>query len=165
MRMGLLRIDHALSSPDLVPVALKEDCSRAGDHCILEAWYSLTGVRGSERDFEDAFPAFGDIKALPVTFVDRTGLVTSIELGHGGALEDGVSAVAGRPSSLEVSWTGGMCDQRVEVAMLPVGATIKVGLRTERAAESCLLAGIGRSVILNLERPIEPSIVEFEELP
>jgi endonuclease/exonuclease/phosphatase family metal-dependent hydrolase len=44
MRMGLLRIDHALSSPDLVPVSIKEDCSQAGDHCIVEAWYSLAAT-------------------------------------------------------------------------------------------------------------------------
>lgn len=44
MRMGLLRIDHALSSPDLAPVSIKEDCSQAGDHCIVEASYSLAGL-------------------------------------------------------------------------------------------------------------------------
>lgn len=44
MRMGLLRIDHALSSPDLAPVSIKQDCSQAGDHCIVEASYSLAGL-------------------------------------------------------------------------------------------------------------------------
>lgn len=41
--MGVIRIDHALSSPDLAPVSINEDCGRDGDHCIVEAWYSLGG--------------------------------------------------------------------------------------------------------------------------
>ena len=84
MRMGLLRIDHALSSPDLVPVSVKEDCSQAGDHCMVEAWYSVAGLRDADGVFEDAFAAMGDIEALPITVAERTGLVTSIELGQGG---------------------------------------------------------------------------------
>ncbi len=67
MRMGLLRIDHALSSPNLAPVSINEDCSLAGDHCIVEAWYSLAGVRDGDGVFEDEFPVLGDRAALPVT--------------------------------------------------------------------------------------------------
>ena len=58
-----------------------------------------------------------------------------------------------------------MCDDRVEVAVVPVGPTIRVGLHTDRPDGVCLLAGIGRSVILNLSRPVDPSIVGFEEVP
>ena len=56
MRMGLLRIDHVLSSPDLAPVSIREDCSQAGDHCIVEAWFSLT---------RNANPAVAAFEGLP----------------------------------------------------------------------------------------------------
>jgi len=167
MRMGLLRIDHALSSPDLAPVSITEDCSRPGDHCIVEAWFSLASVRDGDGRFEEAFPARGDIEALLVSIVDRAGLVSSVELGSGGALEDGVAVVPGRPSSLEVSWLDGMCDDRVEVAIVSFGPMIKVAVRTDRAggAGGRRLAGILRSVILNLDHPIDTRIIEFEEVP
>jgi endonuclease/exonuclease/phosphatase family metal-dependent hydrolase len=42
--IGLLRIDLAMGSPDLAPVSVVEHCGRAGDHCILEAHFSLQSV-------------------------------------------------------------------------------------------------------------------------
>jgi endonuclease/exonuclease/phosphatase (EEP) superfamily protein YafD len=39
--MGVIRIDHALSSPSLPPVAVSEDCRRTGDHCMVEAAFSI----------------------------------------------------------------------------------------------------------------------------
>jgi endonuclease/exonuclease/phosphatase (EEP) superfamily protein YafD len=36
-RMGLLRIDLVLSTPDLRPIRVGQDCSRRGDHCLLHA--------------------------------------------------------------------------------------------------------------------------------
>ncbi len=164
MRMGLLRIDHAFSSPDLDPVAITADCHLPGDHCIVEAWFSLASVRDADGKFEDEFPALGEIKALPISIVDRTALVNAVDLGVGGAVEDGVAAVPGRPSSLEVSWLGGMCDERVDIAIVSFGPIIKVAVRTERAG-GCLLAGITRSVILHLDHPIDARIIEFEEIP
>lgn len=44
--LGMLRIDLALSSPNLAPVSVVEHCGRVGDHCILEAWFSLESVSG-----------------------------------------------------------------------------------------------------------------------
>ena len=43
--IGLLRIDLAIGSPDLAPVSVVEHCGLTGDHCILEAHFSLGGVR------------------------------------------------------------------------------------------------------------------------
>ncbi len=51
--IGLIRIDHALSSPDLAPISIKEDCSQAGDHCIVQAWYSMAGVRDADGVFDE----------------------------------------------------------------------------------------------------------------
>ena len=39
--MGVIRIDHALSSPGITPVSVAEHCDRPGDHCILEASFSI----------------------------------------------------------------------------------------------------------------------------
>jgi hypothetical protein len=44
--LGMLRIDLALSSPDLAPVSVVEHCGFPGDHCILEAWFSLESISG-----------------------------------------------------------------------------------------------------------------------
>jgi hypothetical protein len=41
---GLLRIDLAIGSPDLAPVSVVAHCGRTGDHCILEAHFSLPSV-------------------------------------------------------------------------------------------------------------------------
>lgn len=41
---GVIRIDHALSSPAIVPVSTAEHCGRPGDHCILEARFSLAAL-------------------------------------------------------------------------------------------------------------------------
>ena len=40
--LGVIRIDHALSSPRITPVSSAEHCERPGDHCILETWFSVT---------------------------------------------------------------------------------------------------------------------------
>jgi endonuclease/exonuclease/phosphatase (EEP) superfamily protein YafD len=162
--LGVIRIDHVFSSPDLAPVSIAEDCSRVGDHCIVEASFADTSPRVADRRFEETFPAQGDIKALPIVVTDRTGLIRSIELQPGNAPEDGISVMPARPSSLVVSWLGGMCDERVDVAFGTFGPSARVAVSTKRAG-GCLLAGIGRSVILNLDRPIDPRIVEFEEVP
>lgn len=42
--LGVIRIDHALSSPRIVPVSTAERCERPGDHCVLEARFSLAGL-------------------------------------------------------------------------------------------------------------------------
>lgn len=43
--IGLLRIDHALSGPDLRPVEVGEDCSLSGDHCRLRVTYEVAPGR------------------------------------------------------------------------------------------------------------------------
>jgi endonuclease/exonuclease/phosphatase (EEP) superfamily protein YafD len=48
--LGLLRIDLALSSQDLPPVRVAERCGDVGDHCLLEASFSLAGARAGPVD-------------------------------------------------------------------------------------------------------------------
>ena len=45
-RTGFIRIDHALSSPPILPVSASEHCERVGDHCILEVWFSMVATGG-----------------------------------------------------------------------------------------------------------------------
>ena len=47
-RTGFIRIDHALSSPGILPVSVGEQCEKVGDHCILEVWFSMGAAGGSD---------------------------------------------------------------------------------------------------------------------
>jgi endonuclease/exonuclease/phosphatase (EEP) superfamily protein YafD len=160
--MGVIRIDHALSSPRITPVAVAEHCDRPGDHCILEASFSIAGADGR---FDVVFPAIGDLPALPVTIVDRTGRVVSAETtatGPGGGV---VERDPARPNALVVPWTGGMCDLRADVAVVQIGPEIQVGIHTDRADGVCRLAGIVRTISLGFDGPVDPSIVTVVASP
>jgi endonuclease/exonuclease/phosphatase (EEP) superfamily protein YafD len=41
LEAGLLRIDAALAGPGLLPVETSVDCSRLGDHCLLQAGFAF----------------------------------------------------------------------------------------------------------------------------
>jgi hypothetical protein len=160
--IGVIRIDHALSSPRITPVGVAEDCDRPGDHCILEASFSIGGADGR---FDVVFPAVGDIAALPVTIVDRTGRVVSVEPTAPGAGGDVAERDPARPNALVIPWTGGMCDLRADVAVVQVGPEIHVGIHTDRADGPCRLAGIVRTLSLGLNGPVDPSIVTVVASP
>lgn len=154
--IGVIRIDHALSSPRITPVSVAEQCDPPGDHCILEASFA---IGRADRRFDVVFPAVGDIAALPVTIVDRTGRVVSVEPTAPGAGGDVAERDRARPNALLIPWTGGMCDLRADVAVVPVGREIHVGIHTDRADGPCRLAGIVRTLSLGFDGPVDQSIV------
>lgn len=39
--LALLRIDHVITSPDIVPIAIDETCPAAGDHCVVRATVAI----------------------------------------------------------------------------------------------------------------------------
>lgn len=160
--MGVIRIDHALSSPRITPVSVAEYCDRPGDHCILEASFAIDGADGL---FDVEFPAMGDIAALPVTIRDGTGRVVSAEPMRAGAGADVVSRDPDRANALVIAWTGGMCDVRAEVAVVQVGPEIHFGVNTERADGPCRLAGITRAISVGFDGPVDPSIVSVVASP
>jgi hypothetical protein len=46
--VGLIRLDLILGGPGVIPVSTATDCSRPGDHCLLEATLRLD--RGGARE-------------------------------------------------------------------------------------------------------------------
>jgi len=162
--VGLLRIDVALAGPGLRPVDVAERCHLAGDHCQLEARFEVDAASAAEGEFDLLLPGFADIDPLPVIVSDTTGLVSAVGLLDEPGGIDGVRALPGRPEALVVSWLGGMCDRRARVAVVPVGAEIRIGIETERA-DACLLAGIGRSIVIQFDHAINLEIVTVEEVP
>jgi endonuclease/exonuclease/phosphatase (EEP) superfamily protein YafD len=41
--LGLLRIDHVIVSPDIIPLAIGETCPMVGDHCLVHAEIAIPG--------------------------------------------------------------------------------------------------------------------------
>ena len=160
--MGVIRIDHALSSPRITPVSVAEHCDRPGDHCILKAAFAIARADGR---FDVVFPAMGDIAALPVSVEDKTGLVLSVEAIPAGWSEDVVGRHPDKADTLVIPWLGGMCDERVRVAVVPVGPEVHVGIHTNRAGGGCRLAGITRALSVGFDGPVDPSIVRVVDVP
>jgi len=90
---------------------------------------------------------------------DRAGIVVAIGPVPAGA-RDGVTSIPGRTDALVVSWLGGMCDRRATLTVAATSSGYTIREQTERA-DSCLLAGIGRSVVLQLAGPVSAENVEF----
>ena len=160
--MGVIRIDHALSSPRITPVSAAEHCDRPGDHCILEAWFSIADTEGR---FEAAFPVMGDVAALPISVEDKTGRVVSLEAMPAGWSDDAVRRHPDHADTLVIPWLGGMCDERVRIAIVRVGPEINVGIHTDRADGPCRLAGIGRAISVGFDGPVDPSLVSVVDVP
>ena len=100
------------------------------------------------RQFQLEFPEDGLVDALTVTVEDRTGLVLDV-----GAAPSG-------DDQLVIAWLGGMCDRHALLTLERAGAAFRITERTERPA-SCLLAGIGRAIVLQLAAPIAAETVAF----
>lgn len=120
------------------------------------------GAGCAARQFELEFHDDVLVNGLTVTVDDRTGLVQDVMVPPelGGWL-DGVVNPPGRPDQLVVAWMGGMCDRHAILTLERAGAGFRVSERTERP-DSCLLAGIGRAVVLQLGAPIAAETVVFD---
>lgn len=152
--LGVIRIDLALSSPDIEPTSIAEDCDLPGDHCLVRATFA-------QRDgvFEAVFPAMGEVAALPVTVVDRTMLARAVEPTGSDRIE-AVARHPGRPDTLLVTWTGGPCDRAAQLEIVPVGPTIRIAVRSEPTCG--FLSGIMRTLAVRFSHPVDPSLVTVE---
>lgn len=119
------------------------------------------------RTYEVTYPATAALAALPVELVDHTGLVTGLvttsTLPPEAAADwrEGVRNAAGRPDTLVVDWMGGMCDRRATFTMDVIPGGYRITMLTDTAS-SCLLAGIGRGVLISLTRPVVGETVHLE---
>jgi hypothetical protein len=126
----------------------------------------LAGCSLGTRTFGLSFPAEGGIRELPVVLTDYTGLVADVNLpnlgvphpGPHGGHADGMNAVPGQPNALEVDWVGGMCDASVDIVVRG-GDKLAVTLATQTRPGGCLLAGIGRRLVITFTRPMLPGDV------
>ena len=71
-------------------------------------------------------PAASDVKALPISLIDQTGLVTALAVAPDAAPGEGVEAVPGSETSLRVHWDGDPCDDHVTMVLVDIGATYQL---------------------------------------
>lgn len=113
----------------------------------------------AERTFQLELPGRELVDPLAVLVVDRASIVVGIGPAPGGA-PDGVTLQPGRTDALVVTWLAGMCDRLATLTLEARFGGYTITEQTDRAG-SCLLAGVGRSVVLQLGRPISAESVEF----
>ena len=104
----------------------------------------------------------GDLP-LPVSLLDRTGLVVGIAESHEAGLEDGISR---RDGGLVYLWVSGLCDEHVFLTLEAAADGYRLRARTEASRDVCRLAGVTRQIIITTAVSIEPgSVVVLEDQP
>ncbi len=111
----------------------------------------------------------GDLRIdrLPVSFDDRTGLVTAIATVEGPwtDFDTGIRAVPDSPSQLSVRWLGGACDGNVRATFRQ--ASDRYALHLESSLRpltfGCVAVGILRELKVTFATPIEASAVELTQ--
>jgi hypothetical protein len=108
-------------------------------------------------------PAKQDVRALPVTVVDNTGIVlevspAAIPAGFNGVTR--VEVVAGRDDAVVLAWTGGACDDRAIVRIDRAGNRYQAKVESQTSPLGCTAVGIFRAVLLSLTGPVGPD--DFE---
>ncbi len=115
-----------------------------------------------------AAPSFGvrvpspreGIPALDVVVVDRAGVVAGVESRDPVDWKEGIGR-SDRPDQVIVSWLGGLCDVRTTLSVTSNAGTLTINETTETTGGACRLAGISRSVALDLDREIDPETIWF----
>jgi hypothetical protein len=131
--------------------------------CVSVLVVALAACGLNPRTFEVGFAPSGSVDALSVVLVDHTGLVTGLDLPPQPSEDwrEGVRNGAGRPDSLVVGWLGGMCDRRATLTLDEVPGGYRI-TRRMNSVDRCLLAGIGRIVVVSLSRPVASDSVQLE---
>jgi hypothetical protein len=116
------------------------------------------------RAIDGAFPAQGDIAALPVRVTDLPRVISTVSVVAANAGHEGVIQVPGRDDALYLQWIGGMCDRGAEVVVDRAGTSLVITISTERDFGGCRMAGIGRTLMLELREPIDATTVALRLL-
>ena len=117
------------------------------------------------RAIDGAFPAQGDISALPVRVSDVPGVIRAVSVVAADGGQEGVTQVPGRDDALYLQWLGGMmCDRAAEVVVDRASAGLLVTISTERDLGGCRMAGITRTLMIELNEPVDASTVALEQL-
>jgi hypothetical protein len=113
------------------------------------------------RTFHATYPARPEMGQgpLPVAFADTTGQVVGVEIVPEGPSPDAeVLEVPGDPRAVMISWTGGVCDERVDLRLEVRQRSIGIVGTTQRAAE-CPALTIERALILRFYAAVGSSTV------
>lgn len=135
--------------------------------CLL-ATLGIVGCGSTDepgpRVVDGVFPAQGDVAALPVRVSDPSGVIRAVSIFAADAGHDGVTQVPGRDDALYLQWMGGMCDRAAEVVVDRAGAILFVTISTKRDFGGCRLMGISRTLMLELNEPVDASTVAIKLL-
>jgi len=116
---------------------------------------------GAAPSFEVRLPSPGEgISPLDVVVVDHAGVVSGVASEGPADWTEGISRSDG-PRQVIVSWLGGLCDARTTLSVASDADTLTIRETTETTGRGCLLAGIGRSVALDLNREIAPETIRL----
>ncbi len=124
--------------------------------------FSLAACQlGLGPSFEVRLPSAGEgILPLDVVVKDHAGVVAGVTSA---APVDWVEGVSGgdRPGRVIVSWIGGMCDTRATLSIASEGGALAIHETTETTGGGCVLAGITRSVAIDLNRAVAPETIRL----
>jgi hypothetical protein len=114
-----------------------------------------------------AFTIPGPGDSLPVSLVDRTGLVTGLQPApEQQELREGVEPHPVLPEVLVVSWAGHTCDGRVQMILERDGAAFRLLARTDRADDCAVIGAIAfRAIAVSFTTPISPEAVTYVRVP
>lgn len=116
---------------------------------------------GATPSFEVRLPSPGEgISPLDVVVVDHAGVVSGVASEDPADWMEGINR-SDRPGQVIVSWLGGLCDARTTLSVASDAGTLTIRETTETTGSGCLLAGIGRSVALDLKREIAPETIRL----
>jgi hypothetical protein len=128
---------------------------------ILVAFSLAACQLGAAPSFEVRLPSPGEgISPLDVVVVDHAGVVSGVASEAPADWMEGVSR-SDRAGQVIVSWLGGLCDTRATLSIASDGGTLTIRETTETTGRGCLLAGIGRSVAIDLKREVAPEMIRL----
>ncbi len=128
---------------------------------ILVAFSLAACQLGVAPSFEVRLPSPGEgMSPLEVVVEDHAGVVSGVASVAPADWAEGVSRSDG-PGRVIVSWLGGLCDARTTLSIASEADTLTIRETTETTGGGCLLAGIGRSVAIDLNREVAPETIRL----
>lgn len=101
----------------------------------------------------------GPTRGLPVTIIDRAGIVIGVDQAPVGFGRDAILGLPGRPNAIVYRWLGGECDRATTISVSRDDGVTEL-LRVDTfASTSCTLEGLERSVVIEFREPIDPTTV------
>jgi hypothetical protein len=119
--------------------------------------------------FAATFPPSSDglVDAMPVSFIDQTGLVASISVATSTTDGPKVSAESGDANALRIEWLGTACDGQISLVLNPAGADYEVAIHidpTPAGGFGCQDIELPRGLTVHLRQPVAPERVTINEV-